>query len=387
MRGCGTVTELPTTSQPTPGDFLAAYEELAGYDRIYSLQISAKLSGTFESARTAAAELGDKVRVVDTETASAAIAMLAFAIQRRLDRGTTDEEIDRLVERFKREAGLVFTVDTLEFLQKGGRIGKAAAFAGNLLHIKPILSIEDGEVLPIKRVRGNQKAVQEFARRFSESTRDTPNLRVGIAHADAPTGSSCAHARGRPSAAGADRRRDHAGRRRRDPCRPGHGRFLLVRGRRPGLTWASRRDGCFRWSRSSSARLAAAHRTTARPGAALTALRDEARPAPAGRTRSHACARDCAGIHLHRAEEDGRAGETDSILDDEGNVVWFRPLDTHGVADFRAQRYNGRPVLTWWRGETKKGIGNGRYVIADSSYRASRTSPPATGFRAISTSS
>ena len=162
------------------------YEELAGYERIYSLQISAKLSGTFESARTAAAELGDKVRVVDTETASAAIAMLGLAIQRRLERGTTDEEIDKLVERFKREAGLIFTVDTLEFLQKGGRIGKAAAFAGNLLHIKPILSIEDGEVLPIKRVRGNQKAVQEFARSVRGGTRDTPNLHVGIAHADAP---------------------------------------------------------------------------------------------------------------------------------------------------------------------------------------------------------
>jgi DegV family protein with EDD domain len=181
-----TVTELPTTSQPTPGDFLAVYEELAGYERIYSLQLSAKLSGTFESARTAAAELGDKVRVVDTETASAAIAMLGFAIQRRLDAGTTDDEIDKLVERFKKSAGLIFTVDTLEFLQKGGRIGKAAAFAGNLLHIKPILSIEDGEVLPIKRVRGNQKAVQEFARAFAEATRDTPNLHVGIAHAQAP---------------------------------------------------------------------------------------------------------------------------------------------------------------------------------------------------------
>jgi DegV family protein with EDD domain len=181
-----TVTELPTTSQPTPGDFLAVYEELAAYERIYSLQLSAKLSGTFESARTAAAELGDKVRVVDTETASAAIAMLGFAIQRRLDAGTTDDEIDKLVERFKQSAGLIFTVDTLEFLQKGGRIGKAAAFAGNLLHIKPILSIEDGEVLPIKRVRGNQKAVQEFARAFAEATRDTPNLHVGIAHAEAP---------------------------------------------------------------------------------------------------------------------------------------------------------------------------------------------------------
>jgi DegV family protein with EDD domain len=181
-----TVTELPTTSQPTPGDFLSAYEELTEFERIYSLQLSAKLSGTFESARTAAAELGDKVRVVDTGTASAAIAMLGLAIQRRLERGTSDEEIEELIERFKRDAGLIFTVDTLEFLQKGGRIGKAAAFAGNLLHIKPILSIEDGEVLPIKRVRGNQKAVHEFARAFAEDTRDTPNLHVGIAHADAP---------------------------------------------------------------------------------------------------------------------------------------------------------------------------------------------------------
>jgi DegV family protein with EDD domain len=182
-----TATELPTTSQPTPGDFLATYEELASYERIYSLHLSAKLSGTYESARTAASQLdGDKVRVVDTETASAAIAILAFAIQRRLERGTTDEELDELAARFKREAGLIFTVDTLEFLQKGGRIGKAAAFAGNLLHIKPILTIADGEVLPLKRVRGNQKAIQEFANAFTERTQDAPSLRVGIAHADAP---------------------------------------------------------------------------------------------------------------------------------------------------------------------------------------------------------
>jgi DegV family protein with EDD domain len=181
-----TAAELPTTSQPTPADFLASYEELAAYERIFSLHISAKLSGTFESARTAAAELGDKVRVIDSESASAAIAMLGLALQRRLEGGTTDEEIEALVERFKRDAGLLFTVETLEFLQRGGRIGKAAAFAGTLLHIKPILTIQEGEVVPIKRVRGNQKAVQEFRRIFEEATTDSPALRVGIAHADAP---------------------------------------------------------------------------------------------------------------------------------------------------------------------------------------------------------
>jgi fatty acid kinase fatty acid binding subunit len=181
-----TATELPTTSQPTPGDFLATYEELADYERIYVLNISAKLSGTHQSAQTAAAEMGDKVRAVDTGSASAAIAMLGFAIQRRLERGTDDAEIDELVARYKKDAGLLFTVDTLEFLQKGGRIGRAAAFAGNLLHVKPILTIADGEVLPLKRVRGNQKAVQEFARGFEGATTDSPSLRVGIAAADAP---------------------------------------------------------------------------------------------------------------------------------------------------------------------------------------------------------
>ena len=181
-----TADELPTTSQPTPGDFLAAYEELGAYERIYSLHISAKLSGTFESARTAASELGDKVRMVDTETASAAITMLGLAMQRRLERGTTDEEIAELAERYKTQHRLLFTVDTLEFLAKGGRIGRAAKFAGQMLHIKPILTIADGEVLPLKRVRGNQKAMQEFVSEFTEGSTDEPGLRVGIAHADAP---------------------------------------------------------------------------------------------------------------------------------------------------------------------------------------------------------
>jgi len=181
-----TAEELPTTSQPTPGDFLATYEALADYERIYVLNISATLSGTHQSAVTAAAEVGDKVRAIDTESASAAIAILGLAIQRRLERGTSDEEIDELVARYKSDAGLLFTVDTLEFLQKGGRIGRAAAFAGNLLNVKPILTIKDGEVLPLKRVRGNQKAVQEFARAFDEATTDSPSLRVGIAAADAP---------------------------------------------------------------------------------------------------------------------------------------------------------------------------------------------------------
>jgi DegV family protein with EDD domain len=182
-----TSPELPTTSQPTPADFLAAYEELAAYDRILSIHIAANLSGTFQSAGTAAAELGDgRVRTIDSESASVAVAMLATAIQRRLERSTTDEEVDALVERYLREHGLLFTVDTLEFLARGGRIGRAKAFAGQLMHVKPILSIRDGEVLGVKRVRGNRKAFQEFIDALETNTRDETGLRVGLAHADAP---------------------------------------------------------------------------------------------------------------------------------------------------------------------------------------------------------
>jgi DegV family protein with EDD domain len=181
-----TSPQLPTTSQPTPGDFLAAYQELGAYERILSIHIASNLSGTFQSAGTAAEQLGDgRVRTIDSQSASVAIAMLALAIQRRLERGTTDEEIDALVERYLVEHGLLFTVDTLEFLARGGRIGKAKAFAGQLLNVKPILSIRDGEVLPVKRVRGNRKAFQEFVDALETNTRDEPGLRIGIAHDDA----------------------------------------------------------------------------------------------------------------------------------------------------------------------------------------------------------
>jgi DegV family protein with EDD domain len=180
---------LPTTSQPTPGDFVACYEELraAGFARIWSLHLTSKLSGTHESAVRAAEQLGgDVVRVIDSETASLACGLLAEAIDRRLERGTSDEEVDDLVERFKQVNRVVFTVDTLEYLQKGGRIGKAQALAGSLLHVKPILSVRDGVIEPIGRVRGRQKAVAEFRKLFEAETEDRDGLRLAIAHANAP---------------------------------------------------------------------------------------------------------------------------------------------------------------------------------------------------------
>jgi DegV family protein with EDD domain len=177
----------PKSSQPSPADFEAVFTSLANYERILCVVLSAKISGTHESARLAAESAGDgRVRVIDSGVTSGGTIILADAIQRRLVQGTEEEDIDALVERFRRERGLLFTVDTLDYLVRGGRIGKAAGLAGQLLSVKPILAFDDGEVAPLKRVRGRHKAIAELEHIFQEGTRDEPGLHVGIGHAESP---------------------------------------------------------------------------------------------------------------------------------------------------------------------------------------------------------
>jgi DegV family protein with EDD domain len=177
----------PKSSQPTPADFAAVFEQLKGYEKVLCVMISAKLSGTAESARLGAESTGDeRVTVIDSAVASGGIVILADALQRRLERGATEEELSEVVDRFKRDRGLLFTVETLEYLMRGGRIGKAQGLAGQLLSVKPILAFEDGEVAPLKRVRGRAKALGEFERLFLEATDDSRDLHVGVGHAAAP---------------------------------------------------------------------------------------------------------------------------------------------------------------------------------------------------------
>ena len=177
----------PRSSQPTPADFAAVYDELAGYEAILAVMLSAKLSGTLESARLGAESAGDdRVTVVDSGVISGGTVILADALQRRLARGTTREELLAVVERFKQTRGLLFTVETLEYLVRGGRVGKASGLAGQLLNVKPILQFDDGEVAPLKRVRGRAKALAEFEALFTAATEDSPDLHVGVGHADAP---------------------------------------------------------------------------------------------------------------------------------------------------------------------------------------------------------
>jgi DegV family protein with EDD domain len=178
-------SQPPKSSQPSPADFEAVFDSLSEYERILCVVLSSKISGTYESARLAAEPAGERVQVIDSGVTSGGTVILADAIQRRLDRGTEQKEVDALVERFKRERGLLFTVDTLEYLIRGGRIGKAAGFAGQLLSVKPILVFDDGEVAPLKRVRGRRKAIAEMERLFLEGSQDGSGLHIGVAHADA----------------------------------------------------------------------------------------------------------------------------------------------------------------------------------------------------------
>ncbi|HZB23755.1 MAG TPA: DegV family protein [Gaiellaceae bacterium] len=178
--------EQPRSSQPSPGDFERAAGDLGAYERVLILSISSGLSGTYESARTAAdADASRRLRAFDTGFVSGAIVLLAEAIQRRLARGTDDEEIAELVARFRSDAHFVLTVETLEYLVRGGRAGRAAALAGTLASLKPILEVSGGEIVPVGRVRGRARSLEELLRIFLRETEDDASIRVGLVHADA----------------------------------------------------------------------------------------------------------------------------------------------------------------------------------------------------------
>lgn len=149
------VSSLPTTTQPSPGDFQRIYQRLAdeGAD-IISIHLPETLSGTLNSARQAAAMVeGPRITVVETPWLSAAQGFIVLEAARAIEAGSSYDEVLELIEELKPRQNLIFALDTLEYLQKGGRIGGAQAFVGSLLRIKPILYLKDGRIEPLDRVR------------------------------------------------------------------------------------------------------------------------------------------------------------------------------------------------------------------------------------------
>jgi DegV family protein with EDD domain len=156
--------ELPRTSQPSVGDFHYAYEALQREtDRILSIHLSSGFSGTVEAARQAARAIeGCRVEVLDSGTVSMALGLAAIAAAGAARDGADLEACAEAARSVLRRQRLAVALDTLDFLRRGGRIGRAQAFLGGLLRLKPILTIRNGEAFPLARVRTRRKALDEL---------------------------------------------------------------------------------------------------------------------------------------------------------------------------------------------------------------------------------
>jgi DegV family protein with EDD domain len=184
-------TVMPTTSQPSPVDFLEIYKQLNTESnvQIISIHLGSALSGTYQSAVLAKSLLNENadITTVDSRTVSYGLGLLVVAAARAAQAGKSKEECLDLIYRLREQLKLYFLVDTLEFLQKGGRIGKASTIIGSMLNIKPILSIDpEGEVFSVDKVRGQKKAMQRIIELLQQNIMASQRVQVIIAHSNVP---------------------------------------------------------------------------------------------------------------------------------------------------------------------------------------------------------
>ena len=181
--------ELPTTSQPSTGDFVEVYSRLSEEaDAIVSIHLSELLSGTIKSA-LAARELVNHVpiEILDSRSVSLGLGFMVMAAARAVEEGKGLPEVVEAAQRLIPKMNIIFVVDTLKYLHMGGRIGGASAMLGSALKIKPLLHISDGEVSPLERVRSKCRAIDRMleimAQRLEAENRDG-TLRAAVVHAD-----------------------------------------------------------------------------------------------------------------------------------------------------------------------------------------------------------
>lgn len=179
---------MPSTSQPSPQEFVQLYEKvLEKYDEILSIHISAKLSGTVESAIQAKKILENKARieVVDSRSTSMGLGFLALLAARMAKSGEKIEVIREYTEKAKERVKIFFILRTLEFLRRGGRIGSASALLGTALNLKPVLMVDEGEVKPFIKVRTMQKALIKLAEILEENIQGKTPIYLSLIQAGA----------------------------------------------------------------------------------------------------------------------------------------------------------------------------------------------------------
>jgi DegV family protein with EDD domain len=178
---------FPKTSQPSVGDFVQVFEPFKGND-VVSINISRDLSGTIASAESASITLGGDpaVTIIDTRTVSAGMALLVLEGVKKARQGATPAEIKAHIESLAPQTRMHFVLETLENLKRGGRIGGAQALIGGMLQMKPILTIKDGKVEPLERVRTSGKAVARLKEIVLQDLKGQKEPRLCIMHAGAP---------------------------------------------------------------------------------------------------------------------------------------------------------------------------------------------------------
>lgn len=185
----GAASELPTTSQPSTGDFVEVYSRLSQEaDAIVSIHLSELLSGTVKSALSARELVNDiPIEIIDSRSVSLGLGFIVTAAARAIQEGRGLPEVVAAIQQLIPKTNIIFVVDTLKYLHMGGRIGGASAMLGSALKIKPLLHIHEGEVSPLERVRSKSRATERMLEIMAERLQAEDGdgvLRAAVVHAD-----------------------------------------------------------------------------------------------------------------------------------------------------------------------------------------------------------
>ncbi|HUJ70299.1 MAG TPA: DegV family protein, partial [Syntrophorhabdales bacterium] len=178
--------DFPATSQPSPEDFIDAFAPFVEKgEPILSIQISSKLSGTYQSANLARSHFPEaRIEVVDSLQASLGLGIIILLCAEKASKGAPFEEVADFARDLADRVQTYFAVDSLEYLHRGGRIGKAQTFLGTLMKIKPLLKMTEGEIQPIEKIRTSVKLLNRFAELVENAANDETRLRLSVAESD-----------------------------------------------------------------------------------------------------------------------------------------------------------------------------------------------------------
>jgi DegV family protein with EDD domain len=183
-----TSSTLPTTSQPSAGEFLEFFKGVAEKaESIVAVLISDELSGTLDSARTAVSMMPDySIEIVDSRSASMGLGFITLAAAEAVEQGMSNKEAAEVARAMVPDMKIIFVVDTLEYLHKGGRIGGAKRLIGSMLSLKPLLHLVDGRIEPLANVRTKKKAIRHLLDVVLEDVAGKSNVQAAIINAKSP---------------------------------------------------------------------------------------------------------------------------------------------------------------------------------------------------------